>query len=403
MQFKEPAIHAPFTVAVEKIKARKPKLVRFSKVIVLPVIVVGLLVLLIASVAMQSTYAADFVVPAQDEVVIHYFNNDNPSDTIDRDNFGPDRYVESVNATGDASLDYIVDDLAFSRIPTTEDDGGSDPALAAAHVWYWSQFVSEWNEKNPGDMVELVLPDEIIKDLENGAERAHQLFLGNLETAGLPDDYDGLVGVEAWGEGLKQVMVWEDESKQNIAVIDVYQSQMYMLQDGNGVGVPKVVICKIDVVSGHEIVFLHPKFGTVKYRLECGYQPDTTRWWVPEEPGIPELEAKDPSLDPARQGNANTGGGVNDDSGAGAYEPEYNNPPEVYTPPAAPPAEVGGGTVSPPSGTHTGSEDPSGNNTQPGGDSAGSGSSDTSNSGGYNTPPTTPPGGGTVTDEEGFI
>lgn len=113
-----------------------------------------------------------------------------------------------------------------------------------------------------------------------------------------------------------------------------------------------------------------------------------------DEDDPPGLDPKDPSKDPVNNGNAQTGGGQNDNPGPGTSEDKPANSPDKYTPPSKPkpttPGNGGGsGSPSPGSGTGTGSEDPSGDNTKPGGDSPGSGSSD--------------PGGGTVGDDEGFI
>ena len=140
-----------------------------------------------------------------------------------------------------------------------------DPALCAAICLYLDQ--------NGVSGVVPILNREV--DLEVGAraDHAHMEFLKD------PEYWE-------WCFTRAKNILLSEDAEIWIEELGDYESAMYMVEDGLGLGIPLVYVGVTDGEDGHCIVFSvrtekDGPFVEVRLRLECGYQPIDVPGWDP--------------------------------------------------------------------------------------------------------------------------
>lgn len=315
------------------------------------------------AVAKAAGDAADAVAKAtgnRGDRAVHYFNSElqDDSDPNNDFRFGPDRYVAATAAVSSGNAVSVATYVAnadgtgdlFSSIQ-------QDPALCAAIALDMDETLLGFEEK--------ILIDEQGVPVGSRADVAHLHFLRD-------DAY--------WERAATLIEQRLIAGKISIIQLDDYDSGAYMVPQGLEGNKPSVVVRRSSAAGGHFVEFSLGDHGTVRYRLECGYQPvDMTYWpapkgkppvvdnpggYTPDNPPTPtppppgtgnppaSLEPKDPNAGPQVQGQGQSGyedfgGGVNHNNDT-TVTPEPSLP-DSYVAPSAPTSSSGGGSGGAPS------------------------------------------------------
>lgn len=263
---------------------------------------------------------------------IVYFNDMVQDDDIrgNEYNFGPDRkaWAEDAIAAGNATtvLDFVIgenqDGDFFESIE-------KDPALCAAIALHIDNTLA---------VPELILIDEQDVQIGQRADAAHLHFLKD---------------EEYWNRAVSMIKDYLGKMDVKIVHLSNYTSAMYQWHNGLEGNKPSVIVRNTTNSGGDMVTFTDEKLGTVKFRLQCGYQPVDIDYWptpdvppIPDnpepEPDEPELEPKDPNAGPQAQGKdqpgyEDFGGGQNHDNDTTLTEEPKS--PDSYTAPEPPKAE----------------------------------------------------------------
>ena len=269
--------------------------------------------------------------------VVRYFNSELQNDGIDTNNynFGYDRKAAADAAVKAGTVTSDVDWVA--KKDGTGDFFYSikvDPALCAAIALHMDETLA-FDEK--------ILKDEQGFLIGRRADEAHLHFLR---------DY------AYWDRAVAMITERLTSGKIEIQYLKkTPKSMMYMVYNGLEGNKPSVVVRDVNSSQGYVVVFNLGKPGTVRFRLNCGYQPIDLGYWpspepIPPGPGpepepspTPTLEPKDPEAGPQEQmrkkekpdpGYEDFGGGENHDPDTTLSEEPVS--PETYNPPAPPAA-----------------------------------------------------------------
>jgi hypothetical protein len=270
---------------------------------------------------------------------VRYFNNELQNDGIDTNNynFGYDRKAAADADVKAGKVGSVVDWVA--KKDGTGDFFYSisvDPALCAAVALHMDET--------------LVLPEKILVDEESvvigqRADKAHLHFLSSKQY---------------WDRAVSLITKYLTSGSIEVKYIKKSpKSMMYMQYNGLEGNKPSVIVRNTNSSKGYVVVFDLGKPGSVRFRLNCGYQPIDVGYWptpTPVPPGpepepepeptpTPTLEPKDPDAGPQAQlqqhpetpGYEDFGGGPNHDPDTTLTEEEPVSP-ESYAPPAPPTA-----------------------------------------------------------------
>ena len=259
-----------------------------------------------------------------------YFNNlvNQDNDDTNNYNFGYDRKVAADAAVKAGSCSSVVDWVA--KKDGTGDFFYSisvDPALCAAVALHMDESLS--------------LPEKLLKDEQNvligqRADAAHLHFLRD-------NRY--------WDATVDLIVRYLTSGSIEVQYIkNAPKSMMYMHYNALEGNKPSVIVRSTQSSKGYVVVFNLGKPGSVRFRLNCGYQPIDVGYWpvppIPVPPGpepepepTPTLEPKDPDAGPQGQTqhdpNPDFGGGQNHDNET-TYPDQEPDPPAAYTPPPPP-------------------------------------------------------------------
>ncbi len=260
---------------------------------------------------------------------VRYFNNELQNDGIDTNNynFGYDRKAAADADVKAGKVGSVVDWVA--KKDGTGDFFYSisvDPALCAAVALHMDET--------------LVLPEKILVDEESvvigqRADKAHLHFLSSQQY---------------WDRAVSLITKYLTSGSIEVKYIKKSpKSMMYMQYNGLEGNKPSVIVRNTNSSKGYVIVFDLGKPGSVRFRLNCGYQPIDLGYWPtpgpdpdPEPEPTPTLEPKKPDAGPQAQTqqspNPDFGGGQNHDNDT-TYSDKEPESPETYNPPAPPKAE----------------------------------------------------------------
>ncbi len=193
---------------------------------------------------------------------IHYFNDDVNADSIGNNDFdfGPDRKVQADEAVASGEAKSIQEWVA-----TREGTGdffesiAIDPALCAAVAVHLDESLA---------LPEVILYDEQDVIIGQRANEAHRHFLRD-------QGY--------WDETVALIVRYLSSSTISIQRSKNYTVGMYMWYRGLDGDKPSVIVHETDDIGGRVILFDLGKPGSVKFELDCGYQPvDVTYWPTPD-------------------------------------------------------------------------------------------------------------------------
>ena len=263
---------------------------------------------------------------------VRYFNNELQNDGIDTNNynFGYDRKAAADADVKAGKVASVVDWVA--KKDGTGDFFYSisvDPALCAAVALHMDET--------------LELPEKILRDEQNvimgqRADKAHLHFLSEKKY---------------WDRAVSLITKYLTSGSIEVKYIKKSpKSMMYMQYNGLEGNKPSVIVRNTNSSKGYVIVFDLGKPGSVRFRLNCGYQPIDVGYWKPPTPvppgpepepepptPTPTLEPKKPDAGPQGQTqqspNPDFGGGPNHDPDTTLTEEEPASP-EAYNPPAPP-------------------------------------------------------------------
>lgn len=306
----------------------------------------------------DTTDAARAVVGATGAMEVHYFNDDlqNDGDETNDFRFGPNRYFAAKRSDASSVQAYIANKDGTGDF---FDSIRVDPALLAAVALDMDESL---------DYEEKILVDEQDVRVQDRANAAHLHFLR--------DDAYRARTIELVEERLTS-------GTTTISALETYTSSMYMAPQGLEGNKPSVIVRRAEFAGGHFVEFNLGERGTVRFRLECGYQPVDMTYWQPpagkppavdnppdsgnppDTPSTPPdkpdnpLEPKDPNAGPQAQGQGQPG--YEDFGGGPNYEPNTTvtaepQAPSSYSSPSPPSGGSGGGSSSPtpgPSGSYT--------------------------------------------------
>lgn len=202
-----------------------------------------------------------------------------------------------------------------------------DPALCAAVALHMDETLN--------------LPEKLLKDEQNvvigqRADAAHLHFLRD-------NRY--------WDATVDLIIKYLTSGSIEVQYIkNAPKSMMYMHYNALEGNKPSVIVRSTQSSKGYVVVFNLGKPGSVRFRLDCGYQPIDVGYWpvppIPVPPGpepepepTPTLEPKKPDAGPQGQTqhdpNPDFGGGQNHDNDT-TYTDQEPDPPAAYTPPPPP-------------------------------------------------------------------
>lgn len=252
---------------------------------------------------------------------------------------------EEVRSDPEDHVEYFVNDVKTRIYDESENKG--DSALLAQHA-------VDASLRAPKTVEERLLPNakhnpdlwsEITLDLVDNP-------LKHIETAN------------------KLFAVWDKAERVLVRKITGgYKSMGYMRRNGilldatraKKLGrdyIPMPILSESTGREGYELVFIYSNGEELAYRINCGYQPDITKWKRDPKPTPPPGKptptpnptpktTKNPANDPVNQGNADRGGGSNSDPGPGKYQPtkppKQSPPPKVSADPTPKPSDSDSG------------------------------------------------------------
>ena len=270
---------------------------------------------------------------------VRYFNNEIQNDGIDTNNynFGYDRKAAADADVKAGKVASVVDWVA--KKDGTGDFFYSisvDPALCAAIGLHMDETLS---------LPEKILLDEQSVVIGQRADKAHLHFLSDKQY---------------WDRAVSLITKYLTSGSIEVKYIKkMPKSMMFMQYNGLEGNKPSVIVRNTNSSKGYVVEFNLGKPGTVRFRLNCGYQPIDVGYWptpTPVPPGpepepepsptptpTPTLEPKDPDAGPQAQlqqhpdtpGYEDFGGGQNHDPDTTLTEEEPASP-ESYAPPATP-------------------------------------------------------------------
>ena len=232
--------------------------------------IISVLCLLVAAVFASPTVrgAIAQVAYAAEGFAIHYFNDDVQDDGNDRNNynFGPDRKAQADKAVESGTVANVQDYIA--KKDGTGDFFESiavDPALCAAIALHLDESM---------ELPETILVDEQNELIGQRANVAHKHFISDHAY---------------WERAVNLIKQFLTSGEITIGNLNDYTSSMYQWHNGLDGNKPSVIVKNTHNLGGTYIKFDLGKPGSVRFRLECGYQPiDTPYWPAPDEPEPPQ-------------------------------------------------------------------------------------------------------------------
>lgn len=186
---------------------------------------------------------------------------------------------------------------------------------------------------------------------------------------------------QEWDEAIVRIesYLWAKDAEASIDELDNYTSGMYAVKDGITDGIPAVIVANTQNAGGHFII-ITVNGVSLRFRLECGYQPIEIPNWTPQIttiPDNPKKYVKDPKDDPlnnpdAPESDAWAPDPTNynpDKTETEDPNPEVNNPDELVTPeppteePTTEAPDTDGKTVDPQDETGSDADDDNGKTT----------------------------------------
>jgi hypothetical protein len=278
---------------------------------------------------------------------IHFYNDDVQNDGIDTNNynFGPSAYGDVTSG----KYAHLYDELLDRMDGNGQDDQKlCDPNLIAATAY----------------AIDLTRGTTILKETKDA-----KLKLGEKPNVAA----ERLLKSEKDRQDVYDELKKQFESATSVTIEDLsdYTSQMYQIPTGKYfTDRPAITVKNTQHEGGHVLVFKWDDGTTVKYRLECGYQPTDVPEWNPpsndnpppptttnpptttpptettppsvtEPPTTTTLEPKKATEAPPVQDDPDIGGEVrsSDINTTPTPEPDISDLPSSYIPPQPPTEE----------------------------------------------------------------